>query len=278
LYTVFKLFEVVTFPLYCVIIAVWSPAPNHASAEHQQVIKTHSIGFIHLIYTSVTRSLASQHPSANLIPTHKPPSFPGRIVRRYLITNLKDVPLIKIQAEPSYDILISRRTFPLPMAAVHSEDEILSEQYIARLLDEQGPLAVAEALQLHFALQDSAQKGKGRAGQHVDAAPLDQDFHVAVNTTADPAWAVADSSVTPHVHSRESAQTSTDQQYAMKLADAEIRARLDIEFAKALQRMEDEGVGDIADASMQDVEAVLGNEMVQRIMVRYMLIMRSGYH
>jgi hypothetical protein len=120
------------------------------------------------------------------------------------------------------------------MTAVPSEDEMLSQQLIARLLDEEGSLVTAEALQLRSPLQDSAPKGKGRRGQHLDGSPQDHDDHVAIKLMANEAWA-ADSVIAQHVHDRKSAQTASDRQYAMKLAATE----LDMEFAKALQRLED---------------------------------------
>ena len=164
------------------------------------------------------------------------------------------------------------------MMAIPSEDETLSQQLIARLFDEERSFAAAEALQLDLALHDSAPKGQRRAGRHSEAPPEDQDFHMAVSMTADLARAAADSSIAQHLHSRDGAQTSGDRQYAMKLAASERRFQLDIEFAKALQRLDDEDGIDLADGSIQDVEAVLGSDMVQKIMVSDSSMLYSEYY
>ena len=148
-----------------------------------------------------------------------------------------------------------------------SEEEMLSQQLIARLLDEEGSFVAAAALQLNMALQDSTPKRKGRSGRRFDEPLEDQDSHVAIQMMANEAWSAADSAIAQHVHNREGVQTSSDRQYAMKLSVTEQREELDLEFAKALQRLEDEGERDIADPSMQDVEDVLGSDMIQRIMV-----------
>jgi len=162
---------------------------------------------------------------------------------------------------------------------IPSEDEMLSQQLIARLLDEERSFAAAEAFQLHQALRDSAPKGKGRPGQHLDGPLQDQDSHMAIRMMANEAWAAADSAIAQHVQHRESAQASSDRQYAMRLAAAEQRGQLDMEFATALQRLEDEGDGDrLADATMQDVEDVLGSDTVQRIMVSDSPMRCGGYH
>jgi hypothetical protein len=156
---------------------------------------------------------------------------------------------------------------PFIMAVVPSEEEMLSQQLIARLLDEEGSLAAAAALQELFALQDSTPKRKGRSGPHLGEPFEDQDSYVAIRMMANEAWAAADSTVAQNVHNREGVQTSSDRQYAMRLAAAEQRDQLDMEFAKALQRLEDEGGRDISGPSMLDVEDVLGSDMVQSIMV-----------
>ena len=149
---------------------------------------------------------------------------------------------------------------------------MLSQQLIARLLDEEGSFVAAAALQLNMALQDSTPKRKGRSGQQAAELLEDQDSHVAIQMMANEAWVAADSAIAQHVHNREGVQTSSDRQYAMKLAVTEQRDELDLEFAKALQRLEDEGERDISDPSMQDVEDVLGSDMVQRIMVSDSLV------
>lgn len=158
------------------------------------------------------------------------------------------------------------------MATVPSDEEMLSQQLIARMLDEEGSFATAAALQLHFALQDSTPKRKRYPGWHLDEPPEDQDSHMAIKLMANEAWAVADSAIAQHAHNHEGVQTLHDRQYAMKLAVADQREQLDMEFAKALQRLEDEGQRDILDPSMQDVEDVLGGDMVQSIMVSESLI------
>lgn len=153
------------------------------------------------------------------------------------------------------------------MATVPSDEEMLSQQLIARMLDEEGSFAAAATLQLHFALQDSNPKRKQYPGRLLDEPPEDQDSHMAIKLMANEAWAVADSAIAQHAHNREGVQALNDRQYAMKLASADKRAQLDMEFAKALQRLVDEGQQDISDPSMQDVENVLGGDMVQSIMV-----------
>ena len=160
-----------------------------------------------------------------------------------------------------------------------SEDEMLSQQLIARLLDEERSFAAAEAFQLHQTLRDSSSKGKGRPGQHLNGPPQNQDSHMAMRMMANEAWGAADSAIAQYVQYRESAQTSSDRQYAMRLAAAEQRGQLDMEFARALQRLEDEGEGDhLEDVSVQDVEDVLGSDMVQRITVSDSLMRCGGYH
>jgi len=158
------------------------------------------------------------------------------------------------------------------MEAAPIDEELLSQQLIARLLDEEGSLAAAAALQVHFALQDSTPKRKGRSALHLGEPFEDQDSYVAIRMMANEAWAAADSAIAQNVHNREGVQTSSDRQYAMRLAAAEQRDQLDLEFAKALQRLEDEGAGDISDPSLQDVEHVLGGDVVQKIMVSDSLI------
>ncbi len=161
------------------------------------------------------------------------------------------------------------------MATVPGDEEMLSQQLIARLLDEEGSFAAAAALQLHFAVQDSTPKRKGHPVRHLDEPPEDLDSHMAIKLMANEAWAAADSAIAQTTHNREGVQTLSDRQFAMKLAVAEQRDQLDLEFAKALQRLEDEGQRDIADPSMQDVEDVLGSDMVQSILVSESFMRRS---
>src|SRR5258706_9430383 len=161
------------------------------------------------------------------------------------------------------------------MATVPGDEEMLSQQLIARLLDEEGSFAAAAALQLHFAVQDSTPKRKGHPVRHLDEPPEDLDSHMAIKLMANEAWAAADSAIAETAHNREGVQTLSDRQFAMKLAVAEQRDQLDLEFAKALQRLEDEGQRDISDPSMQDVEDVLGSDMVQSILVSESFMRRS---
>ena len=144
---------------------------------------------------------------------------------------------------------------------------MLSLQLIARLLDEERFFAAGEALQIPFTLQEPAPKGKGRPVWHLEGSPEDQNTHMDITMMEDEAWATEGSSVAQHLYNRESVQTSSDRQYAMKLAAEERRIQLDMEFAKELQRLEDEGEADLSDTSMQGVESVLGGDVVQSIMV-----------
>jgi hypothetical protein len=79
------------------------------------------------------------------------------------------------------------------MAMIPSEDELLVQQLVAGLLDEELSFTAAKALQLHFTLQDSAPKGKGRARQDLETSQIG-----------------VESSIVQYIQSRESAQTTTD--------------------------------------------------------------------
>jgi hypothetical protein len=64
----------------------------------------------------------------------------------------------------------------------------------------------------------------------------------------------------------------------MRIAAAEQCTQLDVEFAKALQLLDDEGEVDISDALMQDMGAILGSGMVQSIMASHSITLSNICH
>ena len=169
--------------------------------------------------------------------------------------------------------------------AVPREDEMLFQQVVAGLFDEEGFFPgdfatdeALEALQLHVALEDAAPNGGRRAGRHIEEPPEAWNPYMAMTRTANAAWAaVVKPFVAPRVPNHESAQTLSDRQYAMEVAAAEQHVQLDMEFAKALQRLEDAGV-DLSDTSMEARDAVLGSGTTQSTMVSDSFIMPSWYY
>lgn len=148
------------------------------------------------------------------------------------------------------------------------------QQLFAGHYDEEGSFpaafAIAEGLQTHFAFQDPAPGGRRRAGRRFGASfeawdpgshamtGWDPGSDVIMTGTADDAWDSPTASAAPYVWNRESAQNLSDRQYAMKIAADEQRIQRDMEFAKALQRLEDAGV-DPSDT----IEDTLGRDIVE---------------
>lgn len=154
-----------------------------------------------------------------------------------------------------------------------AEDETLFfQQFIAGLLDDDGSFpaafAMADVLQPPFAAQGAAPNAAARrAGQYFGAPSRGNwDPDAIMTRTAREVWAAvhrpAAVAVAPHVHICDnSAQTSGDLQYAMALAAEEQRMQLDMEFARALQRLEESGAGR-SDLSMDDIDASLVSDCV----------------
>lgn len=153
-----------------------------------------------------------------------------------------------------------------------AEDETLFfQQFIAGLLDDDGTFpaafAMADVLQPPFAAQGPATNAAARrAGQYFGAPSRGNwDPDAIMTRTAREAWAAVHrpAAGAPHVHIRDSAstQTSGDLQYALALAAEEQRMQLDMEFARALQRLEESGA-DHSDLSMDDIDAALVSDCV----------------
>ncbi|KAI0938557.1 hypothetical protein AcV5_000209 [Taiwanofungus camphoratus] len=125
----------------------------------------------------------------------------------------------------------------------------------------------AERMQLNQALADSALA----AGQipHEPAASVRgflTDSDIALEWSIADARVSGDAAYAQVLQHSEDVNTIMSQQYAQRIAAIEKKALLDAEYARKLQDINDTGRADIDDASFQDAEKVLGQEVIDQIM------------
>jgi hypothetical protein len=158
------------------------------------------------------------------------------------------------------------------------DDDLASELLIAQLLEqdiqELASGKAAENLQLGQLLGDDVKppivKEKIVQPSHMGT---EDDVSVALGLYASDARISSDAAYAATVHAQNSAGILADQQFAQRVAATEKKFALDIEFARRLQQLEDDG--DPA-ANGGDVERVLGDRVIQGIMNETYSDVRKG--
>lgn len=153
-----------------------------------------------------------------------------------------------------------------PLAPTQANDDVLSELLIAQLLEEDLRLLAqaqeAERIQLAHVLSQSrlllptALSGSREPSPFPSAADADlteKDSEIALQMMVVEARLEGDAAYARELLRVQNAGMIADQQAAQKWAATEMKANLDKEFAKRLQRLQEEG-RDINGPDMRDVE------------------------
>lgn len=158
-----------------------------------------------------------------------------------------------------------------PQAA--SSDEAATARLIAELLsqdlEQERSFQHAQQIQYHLALSDS-RPGSPTLPLRPPIAPEDDDDHLAALRLALDAVQSSISIATvdglEELRTRQQADEVAAKQLALTFEAAARRERLDAEFARALQKNDDDG-RDIDAQAAREVEKVLGEARVRELMV-----------
>ena len=155
---------------------------------------------------------------------------------------------------------------PPPSLLTQANGDVLSELLIARLLEEDLRMLAqakeAERIQLDQILSESkflsSEFAGGSGGREsspflTTTDPTQRDSEIALEMMIAETRLEGDAAFVRELLRFQNAGIIADQQAAQKWAAAEMKSTIDAEFAKTLQKMQNEG-RDISNAELQDVE------------------------